>query len=269
MSSDLDLRSLFQSPLAQAGRAGSFLRLVLAEAASFGMPGSTIVILDDIAAMLGILDPLPEAAASHVSGPLVNWRTHPQQPTFERIHEVEKLCYKQRALIAFGGGPPSQMVGTAEIVIAMGNLVQGTSPELYYEVFQWAALDVLQEITGDSAEKILADPGKKHWRKIPDAEVVQPGGRLYSTYQTVCTTIRRESISVSTDNPDHPRALLQPFAKLFLEGNARARLEAEMEGQPRVIEMIDDSTRTILAMFPNLRVEVEAPRPVEQVEASS
>ena len=106
--------------------------------------------------------------------------------------------------------------------------------------FQWASLYVLREITGHTTKQILADPSKKRWRDIPDAEVVQPGGRLYETYQVVCTTIRRESISVSTDNPDHPRALLQPFAKLFLEGNAKARLEAEMSGEPRVVAMIDD-----------------------------
>ena len=163
----MDLVSMINSPLAQAGRAGSFLRLVLAESAAYGMPGSVIVVLDDIAAMLGLYEALPEKAATHVAGPLVNWRTHPQQPSFERIHDVEKLAYKQRALVAFGGGPPGQMVGTAEIVIAMGNLVQGTSPPDYYEVFQWASLDVLQEITGHTAEQILADPGKKHWRKIP------------------------------------------------------------------------------------------------------
>jgi len=264
----MDLQSLITSPLAQSGRAGHFLRLVLSEAASYGMPGSVIIVLDDIAAMLGLYEPVSEAAALHVSGPLVSWRTHPQQPSFERIHDVEKLVYKQRSLIAFGGYHPGQMVGTAEIVIAMGNLVQGTSPPEYYEVFQWAALDVLQEITGHTAEQILADPSKKHWKRIPDAEVVQPGGRLYAAYQTVATTVRRESISVNTDNPDHPRALLQPFAKLFLEGNARARLEAEMSGELRVIQMIDESTRTILAMFPDLRADVEAPRPVEQVEAS-
>ena len=194
--------------------------------------------------------------------------SHPQQPSFERVHDVEKLAFKERSLIAFGGYHPGEMVGRSEIVLAMGNLIQGTSPPEYYSVFQWAALDVLQEITGHTAEKILADPGKKHWRKIPDADVVQPGGRLYETYQTVCTTIRRESISVSTDNPDHPRALLQPFAKLFLEGNAKARLEAEMSGEPRVLAMIDDSTRTILSMFPELRADFDAPRPVEQVTAS-
>ena len=264
----MDLVSMISSPLAQAGRAGSFLRLVLAESAAYGMPGSVIVVLDDIAAMLGLYEALPEKAATHVAGPLVNWRTHPQQPSFERIHDVEKLAYKQRALVAFGGGPPGQMVGTAEIVIAMGNLVQGTSPPEYYEVFQWASLDVLQEITCHTAEQILADPGKKHWRKIPDAEVVQPGGRLYQTYQTICTTIRRELIAAMGNNPDHPRALLQPFAKLFLHGNAQARAEAEASGESRVIEMIDDSTRTILAMFPELRNVVDTPLPVERVEAS-
>ena len=161
------------------------------------------------------------------------------------------------------------MVGSAEIVAACGNIVQGTSPPEYWEVFQWASLDVLQQITGQTVEQILADPSKKGWRKIDDAEVVQPGGRLYPTYQEICTNIRRESIAANSANPDHPRTLLEPFAKLFLEGNAAARVEAEMSGERRVVEMIDDSTRTILKMFPNLRADFDAPRPVEQVTASS
>jgi hypothetical protein len=97
---------------------------------------------------------------------------------------------------------------------------------------------------------------------------VQPGGRLYSTYQTICTTIRRESIAAMGKNPDHPRILLRPFAKIFLEGNRQARLEAVASGESRVVQMIDDSTRTILTMFPDLADVIDTPPPVEQVEAS-
>jgi hypothetical protein len=157
----MDLVAMLNSPLARTGRAGQFLRLVLAEAGSYGMPGSVIVVLDDLASMLGLYQPIPEAAATHVSGPMVAWRTNPQQPSFQRIDDVERLAYKERALIAFGGGPPGEMVGRAEIVIAMGNIAQGTSPPGYYAIFQWASLHVIQQLTGDSPEKILADPSKR------------------------------------------------------------------------------------------------------------
>ena len=67
---------------------------------------------------------------------------------------MERLAYKQKALIAFGGGRPGEMVGRAEIVIAMGNIVKGTSPDEYYEIFQWASLDTLQEVTGDECRDV-------------------------------------------------------------------------------------------------------------------
>jgi hypothetical protein len=243
------------------------LRLVLAEAGSYGMHGSVLVVLDDIAAMLGCYDPIPEPAAAHVAGPMVNWRTHPGQPTFERIEDVEKLALKQRALIAFGGYHPGEMCGRAEIVVAMGNILQGESPPEYYDVFQWASLDVLSTITGHSPEQILKDPGKKHWRAIDDDEVTRPGGRLYATYQTICTSIRRDSIAAMKANPEHPRAYLLPFARLFLAANVEARQPAEADDDRRMLLAIDDSTRTILTMFPELADTMDVPL-VEQALAS-
>ena len=118
----MDVVEIMQSPLTQLGRTGPFLRLVLAEAAVYGMPAQVIATLDDVAAVLGFYDPLPVGQVAHLGGPLVQWRSSVQQPTFERITDVEALALKQRALIAFGGAPIDQMVGTAEIVCAMGNL---------------------------------------------------------------------------------------------------------------------------------------------------
>jgi hypothetical protein len=259
---------MMNSPLlARSDRAGQFLRLCLAEVTQYGVPGSAVVVLDDIAAMLGLYEALPQPAASHVGGPMVAWRTSPKQPSFERIEDVERLAYKQRALIAFGGGPPGQMVGVAEIVCAMGNIIQGTSPPDYYDIYQWASLKVIEELSGTKPEEVLNDPSKANWRLIPDADVLEPGGRLYATYQIICTNIRRESIAQSEANPDYPRTLLKPFARLFLEGNAKARREAELSGaDPRVFEMIDESTRIILSMFPDLSDVIDAPPPLDAVE---
>lgn len=261
-----------RNPLAQTGRPSNFLRLVLAEAASYGMPGDVIATLDDVAAMLGFYDPIPEGQAAHLAGPLVLWRTHPSQPTMDRIHDVEKLAYHQRALIAFGGGKTGQMVGTAEIVLAMSNLVGGTSPLEYYEVFQWASLDVLEILLGTPPEQSLKDPTKKGWKLITDDEVLKPTGRLYTTYQTIATSIRREAIAAMDTQANHPRKLLRPIAARFIEAHTQVRREAEAEGLSHVVQQLDEAVVTIRGMFPDLgdlATEVAAHnRNIERVAAS-
>jgi hypothetical protein len=49
----MNVIDIMNNPLAQPGDPGQFTRLVLAQAGGFGMPGSVIAMLDDIAAMLG------------------------------------------------------------------------------------------------------------------------------------------------------------------------------------------------------------------------
>ena len=257
----MDIIEILKSPLVQSGNTGSFLRLVLAEAGNHGMPGQTIALLDDVASMLGFYDPIPPGQAAHLAGPLINWRSHPNQPSFERINDVERLVFKQRALIAFGGGKPGQMVGTSEIVCAMGNIIAGASPAEYYDLFTWASLDVLSIITGDTPEQILRDPGKKHWKLIPDHEVLRPGGRLYPTYQEVATSIRREAIANLAKSPDNPREYLRPVAAHFIESHRKVRAEAQAEGMTDVVKRLDDAMATIQGMFPNLgSIAQELPR---------
>jgi hypothetical protein len=269
---ETDVISLVRNPLVQAGTTGNYLRLVLTEAARWGMPGSTISLLDDLAAMLGFYQPLPKGPAAHVAGPLVNWRTHPEQPHFERIHDVEKLAFSQRALIAFGGGRPGHMIGTAEIVIACGNILQGTSPPEYYEIFQWAGVDVLNILTGDTPETILADPSKKHWKQIPDEDVLRPGGRLYKTYETIATTIRREAIAAMNKSPDNPRELLRPLAVNFLKSHVKTRARLEDAGATETVARLDETCQVIRTMFPDIDATPEhleqVSEIVEQADAS-
>jgi hypothetical protein len=269
---ETDVIALMGNPLVQAGTTGQYLRLVLAEAAKWGMPGSTISLLDDLAAMLGFYDPLPKGPAAHVAGPLVNWRTHPEQPHFERIHDVEKLAFSQRCLIAFGGGRPGHMIGTAEIVIACGNILQGTSPPEYFQIFQWAGVDVLNILTGDAPETILADPSKKHWKQIPDEDVLRPGGRLHKTYETIATTIRREAIAAMNASPDNPRELLRPLAVIFLKSHTKTRNRLEAAGKPEIVARLDETCHVIRTMFPGIDATLDhleqAPEIVEQADAS-
>ena len=269
---ETDVLALIGNPLVQAGTTGSYLRLVLAEAARWGMPGFTISLLDDVAAMLGFYQPLPKGPAAHVTGPLVSWRTHPEQPNFERIHDVEKLAFSQRALIAFGGGRPGHMIGTAEIVIACGNILQGASPPEYLQIFQWASLDVLSIITGHTPETILADPSKKHWKRIPDEDVLRPGGRLYKTYETIATSIRREAIAAMAGRSDNPRELLRPLAVVFLKSHLKTRARLEEAGSPEIIARLDETCQVIRSMFPGIDDALEyleqEPEIVEQADAS-
>jgi hypothetical protein len=251
MAKSTDLSRLLTSPLVESGRPGNFLRLVLSEAGQWGMPGNVIMMLDDCAALLGLYDPVPKGPAEYVAGPFTMWRTHPGQPTFERIADVEALAYKQRALICFGGGRPGETVGTAEICIAMGNILRGMSPPEYYDVFTWAAIDVLRIITGDSVDKILSDPTKKGWREIPDAEVLKPGGRLYQCYTEVATSIRRDAIK-NLREENNSRANMLPFARQFLEANKKVRAEALEKGDADLLAFLDKSDLTIRTMFPAL-----------------
>jgi hypothetical protein len=265
----MNVYDLMLNPLATTGRSSNFLRLILAEAGSYGMPGDVIAVLDDVAAMLGYYDPVPRGQAAHLAGPLVNWRTHPRQPTIDSFVDVEKLAFKQRALIAFGGGKPGQMVGTAEIVCAMGNIIAGTAPPEYYEIYQWASLDVLSTLLGEKPEELLKDPSKQGWKLIADDEVVTPGGRLYQIYQTICTSIRREAIAVMEKRPNHPREYLRPLAAKLLEENTKLIAEADVSGMQELVPRIEESSATIRRMFPELGDAQEELSELEDAERAT
>lgn len=253
-----DIARFMRSPLVTRGGPENFLRLVLAQAGGFGVPPDVIATLDDLAAMLGYYDPLPKGPAEHLAGPFINWRAHPNQPTFERVQDVERLAFKQRALIAFGAGRPNETVGTAELCIAMGNLLKADEqvPMDYQEVFWWAALDVLPVITGRSVESLLRDPEKRHWKIIPDRDVLTPGGRLYGTYVDLATSIRRTVVD-GLERGTSPRANLLPFARQFLAHNEEMRAKAVAEGNLTMLDFLDKSDTAMRTMFPNLLEAVE------------
>jgi len=254
-----EVAQMMRSPLMRTDNDRHFLRLVLAEAALYGMPGKVIALLDDVAAMLGMYEPLNRNQAAHLASPLVNWRTHADQTVFMRTHEVEKLAFKQRALIAFGGYQPGHMVGTAEILIATGNIVKGTSPVEYWEIFCWATVDVLKTLSGKTEKQILAEPNRQDWKLISDDEVLKPGGRLHSAYQDIATSLRREGIKVLKEDIDDPRKYLRPIAASFLETHQKIRNEAVLEGLTGVVERIDTALEMIGRMFPDLKdIETEA-----------
>jgi hypothetical protein len=240
---------LMESPLIQTGRSGNFLQLVLAEAAGWGMPANTVALLADLSAMLGMSDPIPEASAKRLAGPLSMWRTAPDQPVVDQVDEVLALARKQRALIAFGGGKPGQFVGSAEIVTAIGNTIRGTCPPEYWEIFMWASLDTLQTLTGDSPEAILAE--KVDWKLIKDEEVLRPSGRLFAVYTEIATTIRREAIQ--NVRVDYSRHYLRPIAARFVQEHRRHREEALAERDLPMAKTLTTHIDRIEAMFPGLR----------------
>lgn len=261
----MDVLEIMRNPLVQEGRSGPFLRLVLAEAVRYGMPPQAIATLDDVAAMLGFYDPLPAGAAAQLAGPLGVWRTHPDQPIIERIAEVEGLAYKQRCLVAFGGARPDHMVGTAEIVCAMGNLHKESGiPKPYREIFEWATVDVLSMLTGDTPEEVRK---AKKYPYVSDDEVLKPGGRLHSTYQEIATSLRRTVIAAMENAPDNPREYLRPLAAHFVRSHHRHLAEAEGHGDTELVDKIRDTIATIEGMFPDLNLDPQVYIKAEGAEA--
>ena len=244
-----DIIGVVTNPLVKSGLSGDFIKLVLAEAAGYGMPGPAVALLADLAAMLGFTQAMPVSASKHLAGPMVTWRTHPDQPVYERVSDVEELANKQRALIAFGGGEPGQMAGTAEIVIAMGNIIEDTIPPGYLEIFNWASIDVLHRLTGNSRDQVMKD--KPDWKVPSDDEVLKPSGRLHATYQEIVTSIRKESIKALPPNSDM-RQYLRPVAAHFLEMHRQYRIEALDKSNPELVEIIDERIQAIEAMYPGV-----------------
>lgn len=251
----LNIIDLMTNPLAQAGRTGPFMRLVLAEAAHYGMPPQIVAALDDVAAMLGFYDPLPVGQAAHLSGPLIQWRTDARQPTFERVEDVEALAMKQRALIAFGGAPSDHMVGTAEIVSAMGNLHKESVPEAYYAIFGWASCDVWRQLRLDVDIEAMRE--ERGWAVIEDDDVLRPGGKYHATYITIATNIRRNARDAHQGILRNPRVLLRPIAAQFLEIHAAMLKQAEAEGQTEQAGSIRNAISTIRGMYPDLNSSTE------------
>jgi hypothetical protein len=201
-------------------RPEGFLRLVLATAANYGMPPQVIASLDDLGSILGYHEPLSASQAGHLAAPLAAWRTDRRQPVFEQNVDVAHLAYMQRCLIAFGGAQPGHMVGTAEIVFAMGNVHQDfLEKELgvsgtYREIFNWAAIDVLSALEGKPKDHYWTE---RKWAVVTDDDVIKPSGRLYATYVEMATYIRRMTNNWLKDRPDHPRKLMEPVAKTLLD----------------------------------------------------
>jgi hypothetical protein len=245
-----NLLQVMNSPLTQAGQTGPFLRLVLAEAISYGMPPQVAATLDDVAAMLGFYEPLSAGQAAHLAAPVVAWRTDRRQPSLEHISDMEALAMKQRALIAFGGAPPDHMVGTAEIVCAVGNMHKKEMPPEYYDVFAWASTDAMAEVTRQSKDVVR----KAHeFPNIFDEEVLRPGGRLHATYTEIATSIRRAAIAAIKSDPDEdPRAQMRPLALYFLEHYNLMLQEGEQTADTRAIAAIGKVLTRIRGMFPDI-----------------
>jgi hypothetical protein len=156
----------------------------------------------------------------------------------------------QRALIAFGGGAPDHLVGTAEIVVAMSNTYRDGTPYTNMAVFEWAATDAMAFITS----KPKADVAKAHgWQLIEDAAVLKPGGEHHEAYVTMATAIRRMSIAaVEHEKHESPRAMLEPLAAHFINVGERrlaiAREHPDRFGQ--AIPTLERHLTKIHEMFP-------------------
>ena len=255
MSMELDVPGILRSPLTQDGRTGSFLRLVLAEAVRHGLPPQACATLDDIAAMLGFYSALPKGAAAQIAGPLSVWRTDPNQPIFERVSDVENLAYHQRCIIAFGGAQPGHAVGTAEIIVACGNLHKefASVPDDYRDIFEWATVDTLSVLTGETRDAIAK--AREYKVVITDDDVLKPGGRLNGTYIEIATSLRRTAIAAMEGAPDNPRQYLRPLAQHFIKTHTAYLTEADAEGLTEMAARLRSTIATIHGMFPDLAIK--------------
>lgn len=210
-----------------AAHPNSLVRLILLEASRFGMPPSLIAMLDELGAMLGFHPSLPSNQLGYLAGPLSVWRTDPRMPTMERTPELEALAMKQRADVIYGQAEPATaMIGPAEIVVAMGNLIDGTMPDAYRDLFDWAASRTMSELDGMKPEQWCAD---HKWQFIANDEVLTPAGRLYGTYVEVAQNIRRTATSgVKLDR--HPRLLTTRLGEALLKHIADQANQADAAG---------------------------------------
>ena len=132
------------------------------------------------------------------------------------------------------------MWGTAEIVHAMTNVHQnllerdGASTD-YREVFYWAAVDVLAIVEGRSRDAIWKDKG---WKVVYDDEVLKPTGRLHNAYTMIATSIRRTAISALRSEPDNPRKMLLPVARVILDAHTGALAECRERGLTEAVQHI-------------------------------
>jgi hypothetical protein len=255
-----DFVSLLQNPLltSATNSRGPYLRLVLAEAANYGMPPQVVACLDDLASMLGFYDPMPANAAAHLAGPLIQW--HTPGPVLDRIVEVEALAMKQRALIAFGGIAPGHMVGTAELVCAMGNFEKDQLPsqamQRYFELFQWASTDVWATLLEKPREVVRRE---FKYPLIIDEEVLKPGGRLHPTYVELATEIRRSAITALENHPHHPRNYLKPLAQAFLSNHERMLKAACDHNLTSTVRQLQETIDVVRRMYPDLVETTEQP----------
>lgn len=257
---ETDVQSIVESPLFMVARPGAYLRLVLAEAAAYGMPPQVIATLDDVAAMLGFYAPIPANLQNHIAGPLVQWQTDRKQPHFARVNDLEALALKQRTLLAFGGGPEHHRVGTAEIVVALGNCHKEAMPPEYWDIFTWAStrvLQILEQVDPDALRK------ERDWPHIRDEDVLLPSGRLHRTYTVIATEIRRQAIAALKGDPDNPRAALKPLGAHLLAAITRRHdandAEVDPETRDNIARVLQPAIDNIKQMYPDLIADALPP----------
>jgi hypothetical protein len=122
-------------------------------------------------------------------------------------------------------------------------------PRAYYEVFCWAATDVLSTLMRRRPADIRKEKG---WADISDEDVVKPSGRLNPTYVTIATEILRASAGTIKGDPENPREYLRPLGAHFLMAHRRVLANAERDGKTAVAAQLRETVATIAAMFPGI-----------------
>jgi hypothetical protein len=247
---------------------GEFVRLVLLEAARFGMPGQLVATLDELAASFGLYAAPPMSQTTFLGGPIVAWSGGHGMPTMERMPEIEALAYAQRAEVAFGV-TLGAMIGPADIVCALNNCIAESKsedialvPPEYRKVYQWAAAKVRAELENMTPEEAAR---QLRFEFVPDADVLMPRGPLYATYVEVAQNIRRSAMAAIAPEKS-PKAIaarvgddvLRAIAKEIVQISPDGTSQSDKAKMVAQLEEVAESIRKSINAYRKLLV-VEQP----------
>ena len=68
----------------------------------------------------------------------------------------------------------------------------------------------------------------------------------------IATSIRRTAISALQSDPDNPRKMLLPVAKVILEAHKAALAECQEKDLTEAVQHITEAIETVESMFPEL-----------------
>lgn len=153
------------------------------------------------------------------------------------------MAVAQKVQIAFGQAEPGHLVGTAELVVAMGNAPEGSIPPDYEALFRWAAIKTLCAMNRDQTPEDLAK--ERGWKLAPDDHVLKAGGPLHEAYVTTARTLRRTAIAATRSDPEtDPRRITAKICHMIAGSALRGADELAKDPDAARREIAVDARRS-------------------------